>query len=184
MKALRALLGGLAVVLLLSGCSSTTDELDSELAERAEEGIAVSLEYIAPRAGELLQQRTGLDEITREDLERVFTNDLTAVDTSTPTPPTLKNATLRAVYALNADGERAEFSFFVGSGVSGASGFVARSAARYSCGTLSGEFGSTEVSVSDVDCPPALHAKADSETELVSITETAEKFDVDVRRGE
>lgn len=180
MKAIGGLVGGVALVLMLSGCN-TSDKLGSELAERAEEGLAVSLEYIAPRVGELLQQRTSPEEVTSEDLERVFVNDLTAVDTSTPAPSTLKNATLRAVYAMDTDGVSAEFSFFVGARASGASGFVARRASRYSCGILRGEFGSSEVFLSDSDCPPALQALAEKKTDFVSITDVARESDADVR---
>ena len=160
------------------------ERLPGQLAERAERGIALTVDYVAPRTGELLERSDSVDDLTSEQLQNIFTNDLTAADTSAATPPPLKGVNLVGVYAVEASGDDVAFFFFAGSRTNGSSGFVARSVARYACGILRGEVGSPAVVLWDADCPPAVAALAEHETEIVSMVDVARRFDAEVRLGE
>lgn len=161
-------------VLALAGCGSDR-RLNEEAAAAAESGVATSLEITSTQMTDLLATRTAVSEISTEDIVAIFLTDARGYEDG------LSEAVkTRALFELTENGGLVTFSVFFKASVYRASGLSNTSQSRHSCGEITGRFGEDVLSVSDLDCPPELTAAAGENSLVLSMTENAQKYGVNV----
>lgn len=173
----RVVTSGVLLLLtgVLSGCGSNQAVYDEAVTE-AEYGLAAGLETTARQTAELLVTRTALDEISEEDIVGIFRTDATNYE---DIPPNLPESRSLFEIVENIDGS-VSFSVFFKASFHSAAGLSSTNQSRHTCGTLTGRFTERGLTVADIDCPQALEADAGDRSILVSMTENAAEYGVDV----
>ncbi|WP_140403362.1 hypothetical protein [Microbacterium oxydans] len=118
----------------------------------AESGLAIGLENTARQLADLLAERTAVSEISADDIVDVFLTDARGYEAGPANP-----VKTRGVFDIveNGDGS-VTFSVFFRSGAYRASGLTSTSQSRHTCGTLTGIFTESALSIGDLECPPEI----------------------------
>lgn len=173
----RAIVSGvlLSLIAALAGCGNN-QALYEEAKTEAESSIAIELEITAAQTTDLLTQRAAMAEITDEDIIAVFLNDSRSYEAGLP-----NIVGTRALFDMveNTDGS-VTFSVFLRANSYRAAGLSSTNLSRHTCGSLTGQFAKGMLSVADRDCPPEVAAAAAEGSVLLSMTENAAKFGVNV----